>query len=149
MASSEYAIPGCTCARLRKLSRRVTRVYDAHLAQAGIRTTQYSLLSSAARAPRTVSDLAAEMGMDRTTLTRNLRPLLANGWVRLDVGKDPRSRMVEVTAKGLAARKVASAQWRNAQRALQEALGERFVAQLHSAVDAALAKLGGAHGGSP
>ena len=149
MASSEYAIPGCTCARLRKLSRRVTRVYDAHLAQAGIRTTQYSLLSSAARAPRTVSDLAAEMGMDRTTLTRNLRPLLANGWVRLDVGKDPRSRMVEVTAKGLAARKAASAQWRKAQRELQEALGGRFVAQLHSAVDTALAKLGGAQGGSP
>ena len=149
MTSSDFAIPGCTCARLRKLSRRVTRVYDAHLAQAGIKTTQYSLLTNAARAPRTVTDLAAEMGMDRTTLTRNLRPLVASGWVRLDVGKDPRSRIVEVTARGLAARKAASAQWKKAQLELQATLGERFVADLHAAVDTALAKLGGARGGSP
>lgn len=141
MAPSDFAIPGCTCARLRKLSRRVTRVYDAHLAQAGLKTTQYSLLTNAARAPRTVTDLATEMGMDRTTLTRNLRPLVANGWVRLAIGIDSRSRIVEVTPKGNAARKAASAQWKRAQAELQATLGERFVSELHSTVDAALAKL--------
>jgi DNA-binding MarR family transcriptional regulator len=143
MASHDYAIPGCTCARLRKLSRRVTRVYDAHLAAAGLKTTQYSLLTNAAREPRTVTDLAAEMGMDRTTLTRNLRPLVANGWVRLSIGIDSRSRIVEVTPKGIGARKSAAAQWKKAQAELQATLGERNVTDLHSAVDAALAKLGG------
>lgn len=143
MGSHEFAIPGCTCARLRKLSRRVTRVYDAHLAGAGLKTTQYSLLTNAAREPRTVTDLAAEMGMDRTTLTRNLRPLVTKGWMRLAVGTDPRSRIVEVTPKGLAARKSAAAQWKKAQAQLQATLGEGFVSDLHSAVDAALAKLCG------
>jgi DNA-binding MarR family transcriptional regulator len=143
MASYDHAILGCTCARLRKLSRRVTRVYDAHLAAAGLKTTQYSLLTNAAREPRTVTDLAAEMGMDRTTLTRNLRPLVANGWVRLAIGIDSRSRIVEVTPKGIAARKSASAQWKKAQAELQATLGDRNVTDLHSAVDAALAKLVG------
>ena len=143
MGSSDYTIPGCTCAQLRKLSRRVTRVYDVHLARAGIKTTQYSLLSNASRAPRALTERAAEMGMDRTTLTRNLRPLIANGWVRLVAGEDPRSRIVEVTPAGLATRKAASAQWKKAQVELQSRLGERFVADLHSAMDIALAKLGG------
>ena len=143
MVANDYAIPGCTCARLRKLSRRVTRVYDSHLAGAGLKTTQYSLLTNAAREPRTVTDLAAAMGMDRTTLTRNLRPLVAKGWVRLAIGTDPRSRIVEVTPKGLAARKSAAAQWKRAQAELQATLGEGFVSDLHATVDAALAKFGG------
>ena len=142
MGSRDYTIPGCTCARLRKLSRRVTRVYDVHLARAGIKTTQFSLLNNAAREPRALTVLAARMGMDRTTLTRNLRPLIANGWVRLGVGADPRSRIVEVTPAGQAARKAAAAQWKKAQRELHATLGERFVAELHATVDAALSRLG-------
>jgi DNA-binding MarR family transcriptional regulator len=142
MACADPNASFCTCARLRKLSRRVTRVYDVHLARAGVRTTQYSLLVNAARAPRTLTDLAAEMGMDRTTLTRNLRPLIANGWARLAVGDDPRSRIVEVTPAGHATRKAAAAQWKKAQGELRSTLGERFTVDLHAAVDAALSKLG-------
>ena len=85
---------GCTCARLRKLTRRITRVYDAQLAAQDIRTTQYSLMANAAAAPRTVSDLAALMDVERTTLTRNLRVLVDKGWLKLSVGRDPRTRVV-------------------------------------------------------
>jgi DNA-binding MarR family transcriptional regulator len=141
MAASDILRSPCTCARLRKLSRQVTRVYDVHLARAGVKTTQYSLLANASRAPRTLTGLAAEMGMDRTTLTRNLQPLVANGWVRLAVGSDPRSRIVEVTPAGEATRKAAAAQWKKAQLELHSTLGERFVTNLHAALDAALSKL--------
>lgn len=144
MASTDPSHSQCTCARLRKLSRRVTREYDVHLARAGVKTTQYSLLTNAARSPRTLTDLAAEMGMDRTTLTRNLHPLIAKGWVRLAVGDDPRSRIVELTPAGQATRKAAAAQWKKAQDKLQAALGEKFVLDLHAAVDAALSRLGAA-----
>ena len=107
-----------------------------------MKTTQCALLNNAARSPRTLTQLAADMGMERTTLTRNLRPLIANHWVRLAIGDDPRSRIVEVTPAGQAARKSAAAQWKKAQAELQATLGERFVADLHATVDAALSKLG-------
>ena len=142
MDSADRHLSLCTCARLRKLTRRVTRVYDVHLARAGIKTTQYSLLGYASREPRALTELAAQMGMDRTTLTRNLRPLIANGWVRLVVGADSRSRIVEVTPAGQAARKAAAAQWKKAQLELHATLGARSVADLHAAVDAALSRLG-------
>ena len=52
--SNPSAVPnfGCTCARLRKLARRLTRIYDAHLSAQGIKVTQYSLLAHAARGAR-------------------------------------------------------------------------------------------------
>ena len=146
MTAAAPSLLGCTCAHLRKLSRRVTRVYDVHLARLGIKTTQYSLLAIASRAPRTLSALADEMGMERTTLTRNLRPLIAKRWVELTVGEDPRSRVVMLTAAGHAARKAAHAQWRKAQAEIQAMLGERLVHDLHSSVDGALAKLDGGPG---
>ena len=64
---------GCTCDRLRKLARRVTRIYDAHLAPQAIKVTQFSLLVNAARGERTLSEFAAELEMDRSTLSRTWR----------------------------------------------------------------------------
>ena len=71
---------GCTCFKLRCLTRRVTAVYDRALSAAGIRVTQYSLLSHL-RGLRGVpiSQLAEKLDMDRTTLTRNLKPLHRGG----------------------------------------------------------------------
>ncbi len=77
----------CTCAAVRRLARRITHVYDRHLAELGLRITQYSLLSNVrARPGLPMGDLAQRMGMDRSTLTRNLRPLVAAGWVRTGRG---------------------------------------------------------------
>lgn len=78
VASTLQAVSGCTCARLRRLTRRMTALYDRELAPTGLRLTQYSLLATLRREGGAVgiavSDLAAAMDMDRTTLTRNLRP---------------------------------------------------------------------------
>src|SRR5262249_59557256 len=69
-------VTGCTCSRLRKLTRRITQHYDAHLVAAGLRVTQYSLLANLCRGgPATMSKLAVALAMDRTTLTRHLKPL--------------------------------------------------------------------------
>jgi DNA-binding MarR family transcriptional regulator len=141
--STDSSVPnfGCTCARLRKLARRLTRIYDAHLAAQAIKVTQYSLLANAARGERTLTEFAAELEMDRSTLSRNLAPLAAQGWVSISIGADPRSRSIRVTAAGRRKLKAALPLWRTAQRQIESTLGNAFVGELHREIDHALAAL--------
>jgi DNA-binding MarR family transcriptional regulator len=132
---------GCTCARLRKLTRRLTRIYDAHLAAQAIKVTQYSLLANAARGERTVSEFAAELEMDRSTLSRNLAPLAAQGWVSISIGADPRSRSIGVTAAGRRKLKATLPLWRKAQCEVEAILGAADVGELHHKIDRALDSL--------
>ena len=132
---------GCTCARLRKLARRLTRIYDAHLSAQAIKVTQYSLLANAARGERTLSEFAAELEMDRSTLSRNLAPLAAQGWVSIAVGADSRSRSISVTAAGRRKLKAALPLWRKAQCEVEAILGAAGVSELHRKIDRALATL--------
>jgi DNA-binding MarR family transcriptional regulator len=141
--SSAASVPnfGCTCARLRKLARRLTRIYDAHLAPQAIKVTQYSLLANAAQGERTVSEFAAELEMDRSTLSRNLAPLAAQGWVSISIGADPRSRSIGVTAAGRRKLKAALPLWRKAQCEVESILGAASVGELHRKIEGALAAL--------
>jgi len=138
--SRPSAIPnfGCTCARLRKLTRRLTRIYDAHLSPQGIKVTQYSLLANAARGERTLTEFAAELEMDRSTLSRNLAPLAAQGWVSIAVGADSRSRSISVTAAGRRKLKAALPLWRKAQCEVESILGDAGVGELHRRIERAL-----------
>lgn len=140
-AASPVPTFGCTCARLRKLTRRLTRIYDAHLAAQAIKVTQYSLLANAARGERTLSEFAAELEMDRSTLSRNLTPLVAQGWVRIAIGADPRSRSISVTAAGRRKLKAALPLWRKAQCEVESILGAAGVGELHRKIERALAAL--------
>jgi len=134
--------PGCTCDRLRKLTRRITQHYDARLAPAGLRVTQYSLLAHlVGGGPATVTALARLMEMDRTTLTRNLKPLVDAKLVNIAAGADARSRVVSATARGREARAGARELWRRAQQEVNEALGAEQVAALHAALEDSLARL--------
>lgn len=133
---------GCTNLKLRQLTRRVTQHYDAELAQAGLKTTQYSLLSHVMKlGPVRPGDLARAMTLDASTLTRNLRPLLAAGWVELAAGGDARSRSVTLTEAGRAKRAEGQRRWRVAQEGLNALLGVQRVANLHALIDASLASL--------
>jgi DNA-binding MarR family transcriptional regulator len=132
---------GCTCFRLRKLTRRMTQHYDARLAPAGLRLTQFSLLANLRAGPLTMSALADRMEMDRTTLTRNLKPLADAGFVAVAPGEDARSRVVSVTARGRDSWARARALWRQAQDEVNRALGAEQVAALHATLDESLARL--------
>ena len=131
----------CTCFALRKLSRTVTRLYDAHLAEAGLKTTQYSVLRTVAREPMPMADLAQRLATERTTLTRNLKPLIDAGWVRVDAGDDARQRIVAITPAGRDAIAAARAAWRRAQAALEDAIGPASVEDLHRQAEHTLALL--------
>lgn len=137
------ALPqGCTHFKLRQLARRVSQLYDQQLALAGLKTTQYSLLSHVLRlGPVRPGDLAAAMTMDASTLTRNLKPLVAAGWLELAPGTDGRSRSVRITTAGRAKRAEAQRHWKAAQEQLNQALGLDEVAALHASIDRSLERL--------
>jgi DNA-binding MarR family transcriptional regulator len=127
---------GCTNLKLRQLMRRVAQLYDAEVGKTGLRGTQYSLLSYVARlGPVRPVDLAAVMKVDASTLTRNLRPLMAAGYVTLDPGPDARSRLVNCTQAGRDKRQEAQRRWRVAQESLNERLGAARVVALHALLD--------------
>ena len=127
---------GCTNLKLRQLSRAVTRHYDAVVSATGLKNTQYSLLSHVVLlGPIRPSDLAATMKLDASTLTRNLQPLVAQGWVELGPGADARSRLISITEAGRAKRAEGQKAWKQAQLALNETLGHERVARLHAMVD--------------
>jgi DNA-binding MarR family transcriptional regulator len=133
---------GCTNLKLRQLSRAVTRHYDAYVARTGLKNTQYSLLSHIVLlGPIQPVELARRMKLDASTLTRNLQPLQAQGWVEIGPGADARSRSINATDKGRAKRTEAQRAWKQAQLALNSKLGEARVSSLHELVDACLAEL--------
>ena len=118
----------------------MTAHYDRELTPTGLRLTQFSLLATLRREGNdgglAVSDLAASMDMDRTTLTRNLRPLLAQGLIELKADPaDARVRRAVITAKGLKTFIEAMPSWRVAQDFVNRTLGEINVGALHDWLD--------------
>jgi DNA-binding MarR family transcriptional regulator len=130
---------GCTNLKLRQLNRMVTRHYDHYVAEAGLKNTQYALLSHVVRlGPIRPGDLARHMQMDASTLTRNMQPLVAQGWLKIGAGDDARSRLVEATEAGQTKRAEGQIAWKEAQTALNARLGQERVATLHALLDACI-----------
>ncbi len=128
---------GCSNMKLRRLTRLVSRHYDAHLAQCGLKTTQYSLLATIADpGPLQQGELARLLSLDASTLTRNLRPLADAGLLTIEAGKDARSRQVSATAAGREMRVQARQHWKRAQLEFNAAISSERVAALHDVVDA-------------
>jgi DNA-binding MarR family transcriptional regulator len=134
---------GCSSQKVRRLSRRISQHFDRIVAGSGLKTTQYSLLSHVVQlGPIRPGELAQAMDLDASTLTRNLQPLVAAGWVVVGPGEDDRSRMVSATDAGRVKRAEAQRTWKRAQLAFNERVGAEAVARLHAAVEECLALLG-------
>lgn len=121
---------------LRKATRRVTQAYDLALASTGLKTTQYTLLSAINRAGEPpLSELAATLVMDRSTLGHNLRPLEREGLValRADAG-DARSRRVRLTRQGRARHAKAKILWQKMQDRFETTFGPTQTAALREAL---------------
>ena len=135
------AIENCVCFNLRWVTRKVTQFFDAEMRRHGIRPTQGSILASLiTKDSWTMAELSDWLGMERTTLVRNLRPLQRDGLV--EVGGGGRGRLVElaITAKGRKQMEKLAPAWKSAQRAAVKTLGEkRWSAILSDLETAALA----------
>lgn len=128
----------CSCFAVRRAARVITQHYDRHLRPTGLRATQFTLLTVLALGgPLPLSRVADRLGTERTTLTRNLRPLIARGFVRTKPGKDRRVQLLAITARGVAAAESALPQWREAQRAIAGHFTSGALRALNHAVQAA------------
>jgi DNA-binding MarR family transcriptional regulator len=107
----------CACATVRRASRLVTRRYDQHLREFGLEATQFALLSAVEAQPgKSQVALGAALGLEKATLSRNLRLMETKGWVRVERG-------VALTEEGRALMARAKTGWRQAHAELQGAMG--------------------------
>ena len=129
----------CHCQVLRRAARALTQHYDRALAPAGLTTPQFALLRTVDRlGPANISSAARQLGLDRTTLGRNLRPLMEAGLVGLDSeAPDGRERRVCVTPKGRAAVDRAMPLW----EAVQEQVATQFGAEKLASLRGLLSEL--------
>lgn len=110
----------CACSLLRKTSRVITQLYDGYLRPTGLTTAQFSLLAALYYVESvSVTDLAARLVMDRTTLSRSLDPLLRDGLVNVQTGEDRRVRLINISGKGLESLIAALPFWQRAQAGLR------------------------------
>ena len=107
----------CCCFNLRKVSRAITQFYDRHLEKAGIRSTQFTLLIALdSSKSKTLTEIANSLIMDRTTLTRNLRPLEKLGLISTTQPLDKRSKGYVLTLSGKATIEKTIPLWKAAQQ---------------------------------
>lgn len=138
-ALAELKTRGCTNLRLRQLVRRVDQHYDLEMAKAGLKTTQYSLLTYMLRfGPLRPGELAQGLKLTASTLSRNLKPLVDAGWLELSAGTDARSRLVSLTDAGRDKREEARHHWKAAQDGLNAQLGVARVLALHKLIEEAM-----------
>ena len=130
----------CNCQALRQAARRVTQVYDTHLASVGLKTTQYSILAKLNRlGPLSINELAKLMVMDRTTLGRAIKPLERDKLLAIGSDDDGRKRKLQITSAGQARMKAGTAKWREAQKEFELAYGVSESADLRTALQRVVA----------
>ena len=133
----------CASIRLRKTANAVSRHYGKVQAPTGLTGTQFSLLVivGLAAAP-TVTQLATLMGLNQTTLSRNLVPLKKRGLIAIATGSDRRTRLVELTGDGRRVLNQALQLWKQAQGKFLAALGQPEWDRLSTGLAAARVAVG-------
>ena len=132
----------CTCSTIRKTARIVTQMYETALQPTGLKPGQLTLLAVLTnRGAMSMTNLADAMVMDRTTLTRNLKPLVRDGLISIESEEDQRVRVVGLTGKGTQKFKEAYPLWVEVQSRLVDGIGSErwsgFVTDLNAAIDVA------------
>jgi DNA-binding MarR family transcriptional regulator len=114
----------CLCLHVQRAARSVARCYDDALRPVGLTSGQFSLLMALNRPePPQLGEVAAVLGLDRTTLTANLKPLVRRGFLKISVdAADKRGRRLRLMAKGRTTLVTAMPMWRAAQAAIQRRL---------------------------
>ncbi|MCI5843004.1 MAG: MarR family winged helix-turn-helix transcriptional regulator [Clostridiales bacterium] len=136
MAEKKRRSSTCHCIQLRRAASRVTERYDMALAPAGLTVGQYSLLAHLERLePVSVSRLAEELELERTTLVRTLKPVLARQLVADAAEPGRRSRALTLTGEGRTLLEQARPLWRAAQEDVERRLGEGGIAALEALLE--------------
>ena len=124
--AQQHGLQNCACFNVRKSARVLTQHYDAAMQSIDLRATQFTILGVlSAHSGITVTDLADCLMMDRTTLTRNLRPLETQGLVNTRPGDDKRTRLIDLSKKGKNKLEKAIPLWKQAQKQVTEHMGNK------------------------
>ncbi|VUZ85825.1 MarR family transcriptional regulator [Candidatus Methylomirabilis lanthanidiphila] len=130
----------CACSSIRKAARAVTELYDRILKPSGLRVTQFALLHVlASGGSTTITRLGQILVIDRTTMTRNLKPLVNQGLITIEAGQDQRTRVVTLTPSGREALAKALPLWEKAQTRVVEGLGRQRWSTLLADLSAVIA----------
>jgi DNA-binding MarR family transcriptional regulator len=114
----------CSGANLRRATRLVNQIFDRELRPSGLYGTQFTLLVALKYGGEvSVTPLAHILGMDRTTLTRNIALLEEKGWVAMSPGDDQRTRLLRITEQGTQVLNAAIPLWEKAQQEVIAQLG--------------------------
>jgi DNA-binding MarR family transcriptional regulator len=136
------AMENCVCFNLRWVTRAVTQFFDAELRRHGLRPTQTPILAALAAKPAwSMEDLSDWLGMERTTLVRNLRPLERDGFLEITGAGRGGRVSVSISSKGRKELEKAMPAWRAAQQAVVKTLGARRWSAILSDLDRAAVAL--------
>ena len=127
----------CLCTKIRKAARAITSHYDDALKPCGLRSTQFTLLVAASLSSENsiCSELAEQLGMDRTTLSRSIKPLERDGYITLSNDQPGRTMVVALTPKGRRVLDRALPMWHDAQRSLTRRFGATDTHELDAELD--------------
>ncbi len=137
-AIAEATSETCLATRVRQLSRIITRVYDDALRPLGITASQYTLLAQlASRDGITAVEIGHDLDIEKSTLSRNLKRLLALGHLIMDPPAGRRGRGLHLTPKGQTVLTDAYPIWLDAQRRTTAVMGPESRATLDGLLDQA------------
>ena len=138
------SVENCTCFNVRRISRVITQFFEAEVGRHGIRPTQSPILRALqAKSGWSMAELSEWLGLERTTLLRNLRPLQRDGLVRVKGGGRGGHVELEITDKGRTILAKIHPAWRSAQDKVVAILGEERWSSILRDLEAVAAKLKG------
>lgn len=133
---AEFTTSACLALRVRRMSRIITRVYDDALRPLGITASQFTLLTQLAqRDGITASEIGGDLDIEKSTLSRNLKRLLALGHLIMDPPAGRRGRGLHLTPKGVEVIRKAYPVWDQAQRRALGVMGSDSRAKLDDLLD--------------
>ena len=129
----------CLFGKTRTVSRYVTNLYAKALKEVGLTPVQYSMMTAILILRRgNINDLSSALKMDRTTINRNLKPLVRDGYISINESDDKRERRITITKEGEEVYNRGYIEWQKAQSEFEESIGKENYEQLSSVLDSVI-----------
>ena len=128
--STDKQLP-CINLSYRKASRVISQIYDRELAEVELKCGQFSMLRAVREMRQTTNaELQELLVLDQTTLTRGLKPLIRDGYIKIETGEDKREKLLSLTREGKDLYRKADKKWQQAQDAVIRKLGHKTSEQM-------------------
>lgn len=125
----------CHCTNMRQISRKITNIYDEFLKPSNLNVTQYSLLSNLKRVqPIKMNDFSKVVKLDRTTLVRNLKPLINLSLIEIKSIDKSKAQLLELSQKGIELQNEGYKYWQKAQEYIEQTINHAELEMFYTIV---------------